>query len=220
MGFATALGVGMGALSALSSVAGSLASGSQKRIQAEAMETNARNMRNQAKMEQNIGQEQAKAIDRRKTKIRRQYEDMTGQNRVQLGAGNVEGTSGSAMQVAEGNISRLAEDIGENAYQKAIKEWETEQQYKANMAQAEGLESEASYLEQSANNVLPTVLGGLMSGASGFMTGYGFGGGTFGNGEKTSWETNWDKGMTDSNGNKFLEMRHPSGWKKTAKIKI
>lgn len=172
------LGLAMGGLSAASSLLGGISDSSQKRAQADAAQANAENLRAQAKVQAQAGEREAEAIDMRKTQLRRQYEKMTGENRVQLGSGNVDLSSGSANNVALGNIEAFTNDMAENAYARAVKRWETDNAVKNTNWQADAQEAQADSLRSQSNNWAGTLLGSAISGATGFMSGYSWGGGS------------------------------------------
>lgn len=207
MGSALSIGLTLGGLSALGSFANSQSQAAQQRAQAAAYATQAEQTRNQARYQQEKGRIEAENIDRQKSQMRRDFEQLQGRNRSLLAAGNVDPTSGSAMDVQLGNIEMFANDIGENAYQKALKEWETREQVKQTQYQADIYDAQSSNLERTAGNIGQSLLTAGLSGASGFLSGYTMAGGAFGAGKGTLLkETNWDKVY-----NKGLEMRHPSG---------
>lgn len=170
------LGLAMGGASLASSLMGGAAAGSQKRANAAAQEAQAAQLREQAKLQSQQGQAEAEALDRQRQQLRRRYDQAQGANRMALGTGNVDLASGSALAVADGNAAAFASDMGENAYQRAIREVETRNQVNAAYHQADLLDGNASYQKRAASSLAPTLLGSLLQGAGGFMTGYSFGG--------------------------------------------
>lgn len=164
MGSAMTIGMLMGGLGAASTVAGSIGQNQQARAQARSLEAQARSARIQ-------GEAEAAKIDRQKIQMRRQYEDTQGRNRSLLAAGNVDMSSGSAARTEAGNISRFAADIGDNAYARAMKLWETK-------ASEETMKAQASNVRKSAPGVLGTLLNAAISGAGGFASGYSMAGGS------------------------------------------
>lgn len=231
MGLASSLTMGL--VSAGVAMAGSMASGlasaSQQRTQAENYEQQAKQTREQARLTEQQGAIEAQQIDRRKSKLRRDYEAMQGRNDVSLGAGNVDLASGSAANVAEGNAGLFASDVAENYYDKMLKEYQTAEQAKQQRYQADILASKSNYLEQTANDIGPTLLTTGLSGIQGFMSGYTAAGGKFfGDGDPatqsatdlTIWQKNWDKGGVNTNGEQWMSMRHPSGKLWSSKLKI
>lgn len=170
MGSAAALALTVGGLSAVGSLASSQTQAAQQRAQASALEAQASASRQQAEIQRQKGEIEAQNYDRQKSQLRRQFEDTQGQNRSLLAAGNVDMASGSARDVSLGNIERFAVDVGENAYQKALSLWGSEQQAKTLDFQANVYDAQSSYLNKTAGN-LGTSL--LTAGLSGLTSGLG-----------------------------------------------
>lgn len=183
-----AIGLGMGALNAVSSASSSAMQTQQMlanaKAQAAQMQAQANAMRQNAENQRIAGEMEAKKIDERKTEIRKEYNDIQSKNRTLLASANVDLSTGSAADIAEGNINNFAADLSENAYAKAVKEWETRNNYNRAMAEANYMNASADYTRRAANAQAQSsqgasVLNALISGAGGFMTGYGFAGGKF-----------------------------------------
>lgn len=170
MGSAAVLGLTMGALSAAGSLASSQAQAAQQKAQASAL-------RQQAALTAEKGRIESENFDRQKSALRREYEDIEGRNRSLLAAGNVDMSSGSALSTSLGNIERFASDVGENAYQKALKEWETAQDVKNLEYQANVYDAQGSFLKKSAGNLGSSLLTAGLSGLSSGLGMYGMAGG-------------------------------------------
>ena len=168
---AYAIPIAMGAMSAISSFGQSMSAQSQARSQAAGMEQQADLMRKQAEFATQKGEIEARAIERQKREIRRKFEAIQGKNRAMLGASNVDMTSGSPLDISIGNINRFAEDMGENAYEAALKRWEADTQRKNLEYQAAMYDARADSLSQSQGNLLTSLLGAGMAGASSFFSG-------------------------------------------------
>lgn len=205
MGFdALTAGLLMGGIGAASSFMGSMGNSANQRMQAATMEANAEQMRNQAKLIEAEGQIRNREVDKQRHELGRQYRHQQAANNVSLGVGNVDAASGSAMQVAEGNATSFAYDTGENYFQRRLNDWETGERAKQARFQADSLDSQSSYLKQTAGNIGSSLLTAGLSGASGFLSGYTMAGGKL---FSDKWQTLWDSGE----GDKLLTMRHPSG---------
>lgn len=174
MGF----GLGMGALSLFSGLAGAEKARSGQLAQAAQARSQAGLIRAQAAADKESGEREAYELDKRKRELRREFKETMGGNRSRLGAGNVDMASGSALDVAEGNIARFAADMGDNAYAKALKLWETDTRERAAKYQAAAREADADYLSQTAGNIGASILTGLIGGAGGFASGYSMAGGS------------------------------------------
>lgn len=188
MGSAVALGLGMAALSGISTFAGEQQNSARQRAQASALHAQADIARQQGELAEQKGRIEAQTIDRRKSDIRRRFNEQQGHNRSLLAAGNVDMTSGSALDVSTGNINRFAEDMGENAWQKALSQWETAQQAKSARYQADVYDAQGSYLKRTAGNLGTSLLSAAISGGSGFLSGYAMGGGSL----SGLWKSDWD----------------------------
>lgn len=182
MGSALTIGLVSGGLSALSSLGAGMAQSNQQRQQARAMEAQAANTRAQAEMERQRGEIEAETIAKQKSKLTREYQQEQARNRVNLGAGNIDMTSGSALKLQEGNADSYAADVGENEYQRLLKINETNNNFRAAQWQADQYDANASYLKKTAGNLgtnlLTAALGGVASGLTSYI---GAGGKLFGN---------------------------------------
>lgn len=186
MGSAMTVGLVMGGLSALGSYAQSEAQAQntkrQMQSQAKMYEAQAKVARNQAEQQRLQGEIDAKQIERNKIKLREAYEKSQSHNRSMLSAGNVDMTSGSALDVSLGNINNFAADVADNAYAKALKEWETLANVNTLNNQANNYDAQASYSRKLASRQnsswLPSLLTAAISGAGGFAGGYTMAGGS------------------------------------------
>ena len=173
MGFALGGAIANSAISTVTTTMQAEKARNQQLAQASAMEAQGDLLRKQAQLQAQKGEVEARAIDRQKRVIRRQFEGLQGRNRANLGAGNVDMSSGSAALVSEGNIQRFAEDMAENAYAAALKRWETDTAVKNTQYQAEQYDAQSSYLKDTAGNLLSSLLLGQLAGASAFFGGGG-----------------------------------------------
>lgn len=172
MGSALTIGLAMGGLSTATSLLGAENARRQQLAQASAMRDQAAMTRQQAELAAQKGRLEAEDIDRRKSVLRREFENVQGRNRSLLAAGNVDMGSGSALDVSLGNMDNFAADWGENQYQKLLKEWETNQNVKSLNRQAEVYDAQGSHLKSSAGNLgtslLTAGISGLISGLGGY----------------------------------------------------
>ena len=168
MSSAYAVPIAMAAMSAVSSFTGSMSQQAQARAQASNLEAQADMARKQSEIAAQKGELEARAIERQKREIRRKFEAIQGKNRANLGAGFVDMTSGSPLEISLGNIDRFAEDMGENAYEAALKRWEAETAQKTYEYQAAMYDAQADNVSQSAGNLMTTLLGAGMAGMGGF----------------------------------------------------
>lgn len=175
------IGAIMAGMSALSSFSSFMQQGAQQRQQAAVMTANAKVARENARQELERGRVEAWQQDREKSRLRREYEEKQGLNRIALGAGNVDMSSGSALDVSLGNASLFAEDMADNAYAVAMRKWEANEKARQYNAQANILDSNASYLQQSAANIGSSLLTASLAGGGSFFGGYSMAGGSFGN---------------------------------------
>lgn len=181
MGSAMAIGLGLGGLTAATSLAQAEKSRNDQLARASQAKAQAAMIRAQAASDKRAGELEAYEIDKQKTRIRREYQEIMSRNRAQLGAGNVDMSSGSALDVASGNIDNFASDMGDNAYRRALKLWETEARDQTARYQADVQDASATYLQRTAGSIGTSILTGLVSGAGGFASGYSLAGGSFKN---------------------------------------
>lgn len=177
---ALGFGIGLGALGAVSSLAGAEKSRANQLAQASQLNAQAAAAREQARIETEKGRMAAAEADKEKRLLRRQFEDVQAKNRTMLAAGNVDMTSGSALDVSLGNINRFGADMGENAYQRASRLWEARTRGDNLRYQADAYDANSSYLKQTAGNLGTSLLQGAIGGAMGFASGYSLAGGKLG----------------------------------------
>ena len=182
-------GLVSGGLSALSALGGGLAQSNRQRQQAGAMEVQAANTRAQAEMERQRGQIEAETIAKQKSRLTKEYQQGQARNRVNLGAGNIDMTSGSALKLQEGNADAYAADVGENEYQRLLKINETNNNFRAMQWQADQFDANASYLKRTAGNLGTNLLTAALAGTASGLTSYIAAGGKL-FGKKTKREKN------------------------------
>ena len=183
MGSALTMGLVSGGLSALSALGGGLAQSNRQRQQAGAMEVQAANTRAQAEMERRRGRIEAETIAKQKSRLTKEYQQGQARNRVNLAAGNIDMTSGSALKIQEGNADAYAADVGENEYQRLLRINETNNNFRTAQWQADQYDANASYLKKTAGNLGTNLLTAALSGVASGLTSYiGAGGKFFGNG--------------------------------------
>lgn len=183
MGSALTMGLVSGGLSALSALGGGLAQSNRQRQQAGAMEVQAANTRAQAEMERRRGRIEAETIAKQKSRLTKEYQQGQARNRVNLAAGNIDMTSGSALKLQEGNADAYAADVGENEYQRLLRINETNNNFRTAQWQADQYDANASYLKKTAGNLGTNLLTAALSGVASGLTSYiGAGGKFFGNG--------------------------------------
>ena len=181
MGSAALLGLTIGGLTAAGSLASSQAQAAQQKAQADALQAQSSAARQQADMQRRKGEIEAQEYDRQRSLLRRQFEETQGRNRSLLAAGNVDMSSGSALNVSMGNIERFASDVGENSYQKALTLWSSEQQAKNLEYQANVYDAQGSYLKKSAGNLGTSLLTAGLSGLTSGLGAYTMAGGSLSN---------------------------------------
>lgn len=173
-------GIISAALSAFSSFSSAQSQAASQRNQAAVLEAQARVSRQNAAAQEAAKNAEASAQEREKTRLRRQFNEIQGSNAARLGAGNVDMTSGSAADAAEGNINNFAADMGDNAYAVALKKWEALESRRMGEERANIQEANASFLKKTSGNVFTSLLMGGIGGAQGFAQGYSMAGGKLG----------------------------------------
>ena len=170
---AMTLALTMGGLSALSSIASTSQQNRQAQYNKKMAEAQAQAARNQAKVTAEKGRIEAENLDRERNALTRQYADLQAGNVASFGALGVDMSSGSAMDVLSGNASRYAGDVGLNRYQKAVNQWETDENVKASLTNASWYGNSVKGL---GSTLLTAGLSGLASGIGAYATAGGFGG--------------------------------------------
>lgn len=176
------LAVAMGGMAALSSLSQASTANQQAKYQQAQMQANANAARNQARITAEKGRIEAENMDREKSALHREYADIQSGNVANMGALGVDMSSGSAAQVLSGNAANYAADVGANRYQKAVGQWETRQNVRAQEANAENFDSAASYYGSTVkglgNSLLTAGMQGLVSGIGAYSMAGGFSGAT------------------------------------------
>ena len=174
------LAVAMGGMAALSSLSQTSAANQQAKYQEAQMQANANAARNQARITAEKGRIEAENMDREKSALHREFADMQSGNVANLGALGVDMSSGSAAQVLSGNAANYAADVGANRYQKAVGQWETRQNVRAQEANAANFDNAASYYGSTVKGLGQSLLTagtqGLVSGIGGYAMAGGFAG--------------------------------------------
>lgn len=196
MGSAATIGMLMGGLNAAGTLLGGVQQSRQMQANAEQARAQARNYETQAKEAEERGRIEAKQIDEQKSRLRKTYADTAARNRTLLGAGNVDMQSGSALDMQEGNIENFSADIADNAYAKAMKEWETKTNSSRLLAAADNSRAQASAYQSQGSNLFPTLLNTAISGATGFASGYSMAGGSL----KSLWSREGEKAAAKAAG--------------------
>ena len=184
---ATSLAVVVGSLAALSSLSQTNAANAQAKYQQSQAEANAAAARNQATITAQKGRIEAENIDREKQALTRQYADAQSGAVANLGALGVDMSSGSAANVLQGNANTYAADVGDNRYQKSISQWVTNENVKAQEANAANYDSAASYYGSTVKNLGQSLLTAGVSGLTSGMGAYSMAGG--GGGGNGFWNT-------------------------------
>jgi len=167
----------MGGLSALSSLSQSAAHNRQARAQQDRLKAEAAATRNRAALTAEQGRIEAENADRERSALRRQYADMQAGNTAALGAAGVDMSSGSAAAALQGTAHRFAADLGANRYQKAVSDWETRQNLKAQQAEARNLDNAASAYGASVRNLGQSLFTAGLSGLGSGLSAYSAAGG-------------------------------------------
>ena len=164
--------IGAIASSAIATVTGFMGAEQQRThqlAQASQLDAQAKATYQRANQAREVSEIEARKIERQKNALRRQYDAIRGRNAVNLAAGYVDATSGSAMDVAETNAWRFADDMAETSYAAALKRWEGVENQKALQFQAQQYDAQSSYLEKTSGNLLTSLLSASFEGARGFF---------------------------------------------------
>lgn len=181
---------GLGALGAFMNAEANRAAARQQsemhRYESQVAEQNAQSMQQQANLERQRGEAEQERINRERDTLRHQYEQEAGRNRSLLAAGNVDISSGSALDVLAGNATLFSGDMAVNRYNHALADWEARErarqaefQSAQYTTQAEASRRNAGWVKKSAGGLGTSLLTAGMSGAGAGLSGYRTAGGTF-----------------------------------------
>ncbi len=150
----------------------------QKEYEAQVARNNAEARQQQADITRQKTEVAQRAKAEEQQELKREYRSAAGTNRSLLAAGNVDITSGSALDLLEGNYNRFADDMGELEYEKAIVGWEGSREAQLQEFEADKELAQASYLEQTAGSLgtslLASGISGVGAGASSYASTKGF----------------------------------------------
>lgn len=178
MAWSAAAAIAATAISATSSFIQSQAQNRQAEYQAAVARANAQALRNQAESERLSGIAQKEAVEIRRSQLTREYRSQQGSNISLLAASGVDIGSSSAQDLLSGNAINYASDVGENAYQAQLTQWESDYKRKNLLWQADVQEDQASYLSSTVAGLGTSLLtAGLTGAGAGLGTYAAFGGG-------------------------------------------
>lgn len=178
MGWSAAAAIAATVISATSSYIQSQAQNRQLEYQSAVARANAQALRNQAEAERASGVAQKEAAELRRSELTKQYRSQQGSNISLLAASGVDVSSSSAQNLLTGNALSYASDVGENAYQAELTQWESDYKRKNLLWQADVQNSQSSYLSSTVSGLGTSLLTAGLSGAgAGLSTYAAFGGG-------------------------------------------
>jgi hypothetical protein len=159
-------------ISAVSAFSQMEAQRKQQEYQAKVAKANATAKQQQALLTRKKTEVAQRAVDEEKKDVKRNYESAAGTNRSLLAAGNLDLTSGSALDLLEGNFNRFADDMGELEYDKALKGWEGSREAQLQEFEADVDLSKASFLSSAAGSTGDSLLAGGLAGGSSFASSF------------------------------------------------
>lgn len=145
--------------------------------QASDLNANAEGKRQQADIQEKRTEVEQRAKSREQEKLKQAYKEFAGENRSLIAAGNVDMTSGSALDILEGNANRYADDLGELEFDKEMIGWTGRREAQILEWEGDVMDSQASYLRSTAGSLGTSLLSGAFSGAMSGLSTYGMGGG-------------------------------------------
>lgn len=178
MGWSAAAAIAATVITATSSYIQSQAQNRQAEYQSAVARANAEALRNQAEAERLSGIAQKESVELRRSELTKQYRSQQGSNVSLLAASGVDIGSSSAQNLLTGNALSYSSDVGENAYQAQLTQWESDYKRKNLLWQADVQDSQASYLSSTVSGLGTSLLTAGLSGAgAGLGTYAAFGGG-------------------------------------------
>jgi hypothetical protein len=167
----------MGALGAISAFQQAEAQRVQQQYEAEIARNNAVAKQQQAEIVRQRTESERVAADEESHEVKRKYLDAAGTNMSLLASKNVDISTGSALDLLEGNLNAFADDMGEMAYQKELNTWAGKREAQVFDYEADVLNSNASFLERTAGSVGQSLLTAGLSGLGGGLSTFAGGGG-------------------------------------------
>lgn len=178
MGWSAAAAIAATVITATSSYIQSQAQNRQAEYQSAVARANAEALRNQAEVERLSGIAQKEAVELKRSELTKQYRSQQGSNISLLAASGVDVGSSSAQDLLTGNAIAYASDVGENAYQAQLTQWESDYKRKNLLWQADVQDAQASYLSSTVSGLGTSLLtAGLAGAGAGLGTYAAFGGG-------------------------------------------
>ena len=167
----------VGLISAIQTFSSMEASRRNAEYQAKVAEANSSAMRAQADITRKQTEIAQQAKSDEQLKLKHEYNEAAGTNTSLLAAGNVDTTSGSALDLLEGNANRFADDMGKMEFDKAMIGWTGRRQEQLQKWQADVYSSQASYLKSTAGSTFGSLLSAGLSGTVSGLSAYGSMGG-------------------------------------------
>ena len=178
MGWSAAAAIAATVITATSSYIQSQAQNRQAEYQSAVARANAEALRNQAEAERLSGIAQKEAVELKRSELTKQYRSQQGSNISLLSASGVDISSSSAQALLTGNALSYASDVGENAYQAQLTQWESDYKRKNLLWQADVQDAQSSYLSSTVSGLGTSLLtAGLAGVGAGLGTYAAFGGG-------------------------------------------
>ena len=136
----------------------------QKSYEANVASANADAKRQEAIVTRQKTEIEARAKAKEGERIKREYRSQAGTNISLLAKGNLDISSGSALDLLEGNANLFADDMGEIAYEKSQIEWSGNREADLQDWEADVFDSRASYLEKTKGGLGTSLLSGITTG--------------------------------------------------------
>ncbi len=158
----------------------------QSAYDAEVARLNAQSALQDAKLEEYKASVEQLRLQTEKEQVRKGYNQEKGRNVSTMASANIDLSSGSALDLLQGNANEFAEDMGTQKYNQILADWEAEQAVNNYIYQSKQLESSANMLDidaeylsgmssvysSMASNTKASLFASLLNGAGGALSNY------------------------------------------------
>ncbi len=172
MGAATLIGLTLGGLSAVSSFTQAENARKSQLFAAETAAQQAALIQRQALIERQKGEAEKAKIDAEKSALTARYKTAQGEKQALLAASGVEANSGSANDLLTGTAASYAGAVGDNAWQRALSGWLTDEKVQEHRYNAQSLLAESAWKKKTAGSLGQSLLTATKSGISNTIAGY------------------------------------------------
>ncbi len=173
MGAATLIGLTLGGLSAANSFAQAENARKNQLFAAQSLAQQAALAERQALVAKRQGEAEKAELETKKTAQHARYKTKQAENQALLAASGVDAATGSAQDLLFGTSAVYAAEAGENAWQRALSGWLTDEKVQEKRYNAQNLLAQSAWKQKTASSLGNSLLTATKSGISNTLYGYG-----------------------------------------------